>query len=164
MPWVYLGCIDRTSKTPVKPFVALISGHQDGQMISKVISHLEIDTEVGSSTSGGTEAILRFVKAFKQKTFHIAITPDGPRGPKERSKEGVIKLAELTAMPIYPIKIVASRSFKFKSWDEMFLPLPFSKVVMHIGSPIYVPKKLPSKERSKYCAELDKSLHSLGRN
>ena len=41
----------------------------------------------------------------------IAITPDGPKGPKEKVKEGIIKLAQMTNTPIIPL-VWATRKFK----------------------------------------------------
>jgi lysophospholipid acyltransferase (LPLAT)-like uncharacterized protein len=160
MPWIYLDCLKPNLSNP-KEFVALISAHGDGQMISETISYLKVGTEVGSSSKNGSGAILRIVKREAKKPFHVAITPDGPRGPRNKSKEGVIKIAELTGMPIYPVSVIADKAIRFKSWDEMFLPVPFSRVRMIMGEPLRVPKGLKNEERTKLALLLDERLNSL---
>jgi lysophospholipid acyltransferase (LPLAT)-like uncharacterized protein len=72
----------------------------------------------------------------------VAITPDGPKGPKETVKEGVIKLAQITGIPIVPL-VWSTKKFKLiDSWDNFVIPFPFSKGIYTFGKPIYVDKKI----------------------
>src|SRR5262249_30493583 len=60
----------------------LISQHADGQMIAEVCRHLRIPLVRGSTTRGGVEAVRRLLRTGPG--FHLALTPDGPRGPRRR--------------------------------------------------------------------------------
>ena len=67
----------------------------------------------------------------------IAITPDGPKGPKEKVKEGIIKLAQMTNTPIIPL-VWATRKYKIiNSWDNFVLPIHFQKEYIVLGNHIY---------------------------
>jgi hypothetical protein len=58
----------------------------------------------------------------------MAITPDGPRGPKYHVNPGVIKLAQISGGGILPVHVEFSRYWTLKSWDGFRLPKPFSTV------------------------------------
>lgn len=74
--------------------------------------------------------------------YDIAITPDGPRGPRYRVQNGIIELARRTGMPIIPISFNASRKKVFRSWDRFLLPYPFSRGVFIFGKPLLVPQQM----------------------
>ena len=64
----------------------LISGHRDGKIISNAVAHLGIETIKGSSSKdkiSSAKEILNNLKIYNV----IGITPDGPRGPKEKKKK-----------------------------------------------------------------------------
>ena len=87
------------------------------------------------------QAFRKMVKRI-QLGESIAITPDGPKGPKEKVKDGIIKLAQITNTPIIPL-VWATRKFKIvNSWDNFILPYPFTKGIYSFGKPIYVKKNL----------------------
>ena len=73
-----------------------------------------------------------------QNGFDIALTPDGPRGPRYQVQIGVIELAKLTGRPIVPCTFSASKRKIFKTWDRFLLPYPFAKGVFIWGEPIHV--------------------------
>ena len=70
--------------------------------------------------------------------YDIAITPDGPRGPRYRVQNGIIELARQTGMAIIPVSFNASRKKVFRSWDRFLLPFPFSRGVVVFGEPVLV--------------------------
>ena len=119
---------------------ALQSSHSDGMITSLAFRYLGMNVILGSSKRGGMQAFRKMVKCL-QLGESIAITPDGPKGPKEIVKEGIIKLAQLTNTPIIPL-VWVTRKFKIiNSWDNFVLPYPFSKGIYSFGKPIYVEKK-----------------------
>lgn len=69
-----------------------------------------------------------------------ALTVDGPRGPAQRVKPGIIEMARVTGLPIVPYLPMPSRYWSFSSWDEFRLPKPFSRIDVHYGAPIHVPE------------------------
>ncbi len=120
---------------------ALQSSHSDGMITSLAFQYLGMNVILGSSKRGGIQAFRKMVRCL-QLGESIAITPDGPKGPKEKVKEGVIKLAQMTNTPIIPL-VWATRKFKtINSWDNFVLPYPFSKGIYSFGKPIYIKKKI----------------------
>ncbi len=120
-----------------KRFTMLISRHRDGELIRQAVRLFPIDAIRGSTTRGGGPALKRLVKALKHGS-HVAITPDGPRGPRNVAQEGVIMLASWTGRPILPVAFSASRKKVFNSWDRFVFPYPFARGVFVYGEPIWV--------------------------
>ena len=120
---------------------ALQSSHSDGMITSIAFKYLGMNVILGSSMKGGMQAFRKMVKCIKNGES-VAITPDGPKGPKETVKEGVIKLAQITGIPIVPL-VWSTKKFKIiDSWDNFVIPFPFSKGIYTFGKPIYVDKKI----------------------
>lgn len=157
MPWIY-----RQSKNSVgkRPICALISKSLDGRMVAQAMNFLGISSVEGSSSRGGREALFEMVKAVKDGS-HVAITPDGPRGPIFKVKFGVIKIAQLTGAKIYPTCFVPQKSWTFGSWDKMLLPKPFSRAIILTGSPIQVPSELKEEELPTYAEKLEQELNRV---
>lgn len=123
-----------------KEFFMLISGHSDGQIIAKAVNYFGIKTIVGSSFNNKISSFKNIVKQINSKNI-IGITPDGPRGPKRKVKNGVISLARLTNVPIIPLTFSAKFNKKINSWDEFFFTFPFNKFIAIWGKPIFCKKK-----------------------
>lgn len=126
----------------------LISNHRDGELIAKSIEYFNFGTIRGSagrkkngesaaSTKGGAAALRTMVKILESGES-VAITPDGPRGPRMRVSSGVVLLAKMSGIPILPGSWSARRSKVFSSWDRFMLALPFSGGVFMVGEPVYV--------------------------
>ena len=115
--------------------MVLVSPHRDGQLITRVIEHLGFRTARGSSTRGG-EAGMREMLTAGRKGWPIAITPDGPRGPAEVLKPGLVFLSDHLGRRIVPIGTSASRSWVFDSWDRFRVPLPFARVSITHAAPL----------------------------
>ena len=124
---------------------ALQSSHSDGMITSVAFKYLGMNVILGSSMKGGMQAFRKMIKCI-QNGESIAITPDGPKGPKETVKEGIIKLAQITGAPIVPL-VWTTKKFKLiDSWDNFVIPFPFSKGIYTFGKPIYVDKKITKKK------------------
>lgn len=112
------------------------SRHRDGDLAAAVVAQFGIEVVKGSSSKGGSAALLGLLRAVADKK-NVAITIDGPRGPIGVAKPGIAKLALSSSCKIVPIAVASSRSYTFKSWDKMLLPLPFAKVVV-VAGPYYL--------------------------
>ncbi len=146
---------------PPRSFAVLISQHSDGRLIADVIDRIGMDSVAGSSTRGGSEAtrgLLRVLKSGK----HIALTPDGPKGPRQICKKGVIVLARLSGVPIIPISCRFSHKWVFGSWDRMELPKPFAKAYATYGAPIVVSRDADEDEMEAKRLEVESALNALG--
>ena len=138
----------------------LISQHRDGEFIARAVKLLGIDSARGSTTRGGLAALRSMLRAL-QEGFHIAITPDGPQGPKHVVQAGILELARLTGAPILPVTYSASRRKVFQSWDNFNLPLPFSRVVYIWGEPLFVPRDTRKEELERKRLLLENRLKQI---
>jgi lysophospholipid acyltransferase (LPLAT)-like uncharacterized protein len=126
----------------------LISQHADGEFIAQVCRFLGYGVVRGSSTRGGSLALLDLIDAGGRS--HLGVTPDGPRGPRRQLKVGVIYLASRTGLAIVPIGIGYSRAWRFRSWDRFALPVPFSTLVGVLGEELRVPAGLDRDGLERY--------------
>lgn len=138
----------------------LISQHRDGQLIARTVAHFGIETIAGSSTRGGSAALRAMLKALKAGDC-IGITPDGPRGPRQRVSAGIINVARLSGVPIIPATYAAKRRILLGSWDRFLVPLPFSKGVFVWGRPIHVPKEASDAALEALRDEVEQHMNAL---
>jgi len=94
----------------------LLSRHRDADILTRVAYHMGFDC-VRGSTNRGAVAALRELSQLGQH-MHLAITPDGPRGPRRQLAQGPIYLASTLGMPIVPIGFGVDRPWRAKSWDR----------------------------------------------
>ena len=116
----------------------LLSAHRDAQIVGVAARLRGIRLVFGSSTRGGAKAYLQLLTVL-QSGESVVMTPDGTKGPAERVKSGVIRLAQQSGCAIVPVALASSRLHRLKSWDRSLLPLPFSKAVFELGAPLYCP-------------------------
>lgn len=143
-----------------RSFSVLISAHRDGRMIASAIRFFGLGSVAGSSTRGGARAMMELIEILRKGTS-VGITPDGPKGPIYKAKEGAVKLAQVSGVPIYPVSYSAKKVWQFKSWDKMILPKPFSRGVLIIGEPISVPKHFEAGELELYLSRLEDALNEV---
>lgn len=98
MPYGYQG----------RGITVLISQHRDGELIAKTIEGMGIECVRGSSTRGWLGGIKGMLRAARNGR-DLAITPDGPQGPRYKAQIGVVQLATRTGLPIIPMTFGASK-------------------------------------------------------
>ena len=157
MPWIYL---DHKPGTARKPISVLISKSKDGRFIAKAMDVLGIGSVAGSSSRGGKEALIQLVRLVKNGS-HVAVTPDGPKGPARKVKVGALKISQLTGAEIIPACVAARPCWTFGSWDGMILPKPFSKAIIMTGKPILVPREATVAEVSEIAVKLEEELNRI---
>jgi lysophospholipid acyltransferase (LPLAT)-like uncharacterized protein len=118
----------------------LISLHADGEIITGICRAMGIGVIRGSTNRRGGGALLEMLQ--RSRETHLAITTDGPRGPRRRVQVGAIYVASRTGLPIVPIGVGFTRAWRAASWDRFAVPLPFSRILGVIGHPIRVPAEL----------------------
>ncbi len=106
---------------------ALASASKDGEIISAFLERFGIRAIRGSSSRGGGRALIEMKRAI-EAGYIMAITPDGPRGPRYSISPGVIKLAQITEGLILPIHVTYSSYWQLKTWDGFMIPKPFSRI------------------------------------
>ncbi|HEV7426367.1 MAG TPA: DUF374 domain-containing protein [Thermoanaerobaculia bacterium] len=90
------------------PTTAIISRSKDGEIVSGVLRFYGAETARGSSTRGGEVALREILRAI-QAGKNIAFTPDGPKGPSQVVKDGIIYVASVSGIPVVPFAIAAKK-------------------------------------------------------
>ncbi|MGF1582852.1 MAG: lysophospholipid acyltransferase family protein [Gemmataceae bacterium] len=126
----------------------LISHHADGEMIARACHHLGFGVVRGSTTRGGTKALMQLISISSRS--HLMVTPDGPRGPRRKVQLGLVFLASITGLPIVPVGVGYSSAWRAKSWDRFALPRPWSTAYGVAGEPIHIPKKMNRETLERY--------------
>src|SRR5262245_13114475 len=134
----------------------LISRHADGQLIAEAARHLRFRVVAGSTTRGGVEALRQMVRHSRRG--HLAITPDGPRGPRRRVQPGVVYLAARTGLPVVPIGIAYGSAWRLNSWDRFALPRPGSAAACVTAEPVAVPEDVGRDGREDYRVRVEQAL------
>jgi lysophospholipid acyltransferase (LPLAT)-like uncharacterized protein len=115
----------------------LISRHTDGRIISALIRRFRVNVVHGSSARNGQErggaAGLRQMLERLAAGEYVAITPDGPRGPRRQAAGGIAQLAAISGVPVLPCAAQTTRRRTLSSWDRMVVPLPFARGVIVCG-------------------------------
>lgn len=122
-----------------RPFKMLLSQHKDGLLISKILKYFNIDPVYGSTKRGGSEAIIELIRSSR-KGMAIGITPDGPRGPAFTVSKGTIALAHWIHADLIPVSFATKHRKVLKTWDQFYLPLPFSRGVFKVSDPLPYPQ------------------------
>jgi lysophospholipid acyltransferase (LPLAT)-like uncharacterized protein len=137
----------------------LISKSVDGEMISETIRLCcGVESVRGSTSRGASDAVRGMITALRSG-LDLGITPDGPKGPKEQIKEGVMYLAQKLGVPILPITNASSnRLILTKTWDQFQIPMPFGRSVVVYGAPISVG---PLDDLKAKAAELKVALDAI---
>jgi lysophospholipid acyltransferase (LPLAT)-like uncharacterized protein len=112
----------------------MISQSKDGEIISKIYSLFGVESIRGSSSKGGTKALISTIKEIKSGN-DVALTPDGPRGPRFSVADGVIAIAQKSAAKIVVLNSKPTKYWQFKSWDKFVLPKPFGRVDFYMSEP-----------------------------
>jgi lysophospholipid acyltransferase (LPLAT)-like uncharacterized protein len=135
-----------------------VSRHADGQVLGALIRATGMRVVHGSTSRGGVSA----VRALLQPgTEHLAVTPDGPRGPRRVVQPGVVYLASRTGLRIVPIGVGYRRPWRVGSWDAFAIPRPFSRVRCIFGEPLAVPGGLTLSELNVHSQHVQTELDRL---
>jgi len=124
----------------------MISDHFDGEMIAKSVSYFGFDTIRGSSTRGGIKALKESFKKI-DLGHSIAITPDGPKGPRHSVADGIVSIAQKKDLKIMALNYTASSKWVINSWDKFIVPKPFSTIDFYASEPFSLEGL--SKEKAK---------------
>lgn len=141
---------------------AMCSASKDGGFLAAILDRFQVQPVRGSSSRRGPQA-LRELVTWAERDYDLAITPDGPRGPRYQVQDGLLALAQLTGLPIIPFSFHATWQIRLKSWDKFIIPLPFTRCEMNAGEPIYIPRDISPAEREVLRRKLEESLMKLSR-
>jgi lysophospholipid acyltransferase (LPLAT)-like uncharacterized protein len=117
-----------------QPCTVLVSEHRDGEIIARILAAFGFSAARGSTTRGGSRALLQLVQRVRDGD-DIAITPDGPRGPRRTMAPGALLIAQRTGSPLVPLVAQASSAWRLRSWDAFEIPKPFARVTVLYDEP-----------------------------
>ena len=140
--------------------VMLVSEHRDGEYLARVGRALGYDTVRGSSTRGGFPALRQLVRKLRMGRS-LAITPDGPQGPREKLKPGALQAARITGAPVIPVMAGSQQAWWIEGWDSFMVPRPFGRIRVAIGEPRSVPRDCSVRELEKHARDLELQLLDL---
>ena len=127
-----------------RDIVVLVSRYRDGEIAARILHRLGFKTVRGSSEEGlkkeqkgGRRAVLELIDLIKEGK-NVAITVDGPKGPRGKVKEGVVYLSQKTGASIVPVAVKFEDFWKLNTWDGLIIPKPFTRGEVVIGQEIRV--------------------------
>lgn len=141
----------------------MVSLSSDGELAARVLPSMGVEIVRGSADAGevrkGGSKALRDIVRLVRGGLDVAFFPDGPHGPPLEVKHGVLAMARITGAPVLPVSWDARWGRRLGSWDRMVVPLPFSRVDVHVGEPV----RLDPGSRDAESAEvLKQRLDELG--
>jgi lysophospholipid acyltransferase (LPLAT)-like uncharacterized protein len=141
----------------------LISPSVDGEAPSMLAHRYGAQVIRGSSTYTGTRAIRHLCKALAREQLSPLITPDGPRGPRFEFKAGALLVAQLSGAPIVPLAYAARPVRVLRTWDKFVLVPPFARIIVAVGTPLYVPRELDEAQREALRMEMQRRMRETYR-
>ena len=141
--------------------ITLVSESNDGEIATRIIHRQGNKVFRGSTTRGGLRAMVKLIKALKEKDHVVFITVDGPQGPRCKVQPGVIALAKKTGYPILAASYSGKKIKVFSSWDRFVLPLPFTTCRVVYGSPMIVQKDADKEEEKRCRVKLENELNQI---
>jgi lysophospholipid acyltransferase (LPLAT)-like uncharacterized protein len=109
------------------PTKVLISLHRDGEFIARVMRFFNVGTIRGSYKKMSISS-LREIMSNLRAGIDVAITPDGPKGPRYTVKSGIIDLARLSGKTIVPLTYGAGKKKLFNHGTGSSSPTLFQKL------------------------------------
>lgn len=116
----------------------LVSMSGDGQLAVDLLERFGYGTLRGSTNKSGSRALREMLGSLRDSVT-VAITPDGPRGPRHSVSRGPAFLARETGLAILPVGFGVDRAWYARSWDRFTIPKPFARVAVAYGESIAVP-------------------------
>jgi lysophospholipid acyltransferase (LPLAT)-like uncharacterized protein len=132
----------------------------DAEYTARCIQRFGFGVIKGSSTRGGTRALVEMIRMMKNGT-PTAFTIDGPKGPRYQAKPGPALLSKRTGSPIVPFAVETSSFRTLGTWDKLQIPIPFSKAKVFFGEPIVVSSDAEDEDLEAATATLQGSLDEL---
>lgn len=118
----------------------LMSRHKDADILARLAKLFGFGCVRGSTFRGGAAALRELAHCARRQ--HIAITPDGPRGPRRVMAQGPVYLASTLGMPIVALGFGYNQPWRMKSWDRFATPRPFSRARAWVSEEVWIPPAL----------------------
>jgi hypothetical protein len=137
----------------------LLSRHRDAEILARIAYHMGFDCVRGSTYKGGAAALRELLCDCQQ--LNLAITPDGPRGPRRTLAPGCVFLASKLGLPLVLMGIGYDRPWRAGSWDRFAVPRPGSRVRGVTSPQITIPPNLDREGIEFYRGSVERLLNRL---
>jgi lysophospholipid acyltransferase (LPLAT)-like uncharacterized protein len=117
--------------------VIVVSQARDGQYLSDFAEAIGYRLVRGSSSRGAVGALIAASRELEGGAI-VALTPDGPRGPRREMKPGVLAAAQRAGVPVLPVYAEMKSGWRVHSWDRFCVPKPFARIRVAYGAPLRV--------------------------
>src|SRR5262249_43552959 len=144
-------------RNPTPGMAGMVSASKDGAFLAAILKGFDVEPVRGSTSRRGSQELLE-VTSWADNGYDLAITPDGPRGPRYVVQDGVMSLAQVTGLPIIPFSYYTLWKIQLKTWDRFQIPLPFSRCIFRVSPPIRVPREMSDEKREHLRQELQRAL------
>ena len=141
----------------------LISNSIDGEIVARTAEKWGFKVVRGSSgKKGAVESTMHMLSELKEGNS-VAIMVDGPHGPLHKVKNGALKLAQKTEVPIIPAYWYSpQKSFiSLPSWDKMKIPFGECNIINIYGTPIYIKQDANDEEFTAAKDEIKRQIMEL---
>jgi lysophospholipid acyltransferase (LPLAT)-like uncharacterized protein len=145
---------------PGRRMAAMVSASRDGGLLTWVLERFHVVPIRGSSSRRGPQALRELVSCAR-RGLDLAITPDGPRGPRYVVQDGVVALAQLSGCPILAASYQLQWKITVRSWDGFQIPLPFTRCDVYVGDLVRVPREAEEADRRAVRESLEQMLRQL---
>ncbi len=135
----------------------LIGAHSDAELFAEVLRFLRMPSIRGSTNRGGIRAVRQVLRKTGRKA-HLALAPDGPRGPRRRAQPGLAYLSSRTGMPVVPIGIGFDRPWRLPTWDRFAVFRPWSRAALVFAAPIAIPADAGKEELETYLRQIEETF------
>ncbi len=148
------------------PGRAIVAKHDDAEALRRILRHFGLGLVRGAGSAGrgrdrgGAEAAHGLIASLREG-FSIALTGDVPPGPARKCGVGIVMISSRSGRPIVPFAVATSRYLSVNSWSRMTINLPFSKLGIVMGEPIYVPREAGPEELELYRKRVEAALNEV---
>lgn len=147
--------------------VALFSRSKDAELNARVAQRFGVEVVRGSggrdhsrsAEKGGARALIALKRAIDAGRS-VAMIADIPHGTPREAGLGIVTLARLTGRPVVAAAVATSRrKVILSSWDRTTINLPFGRIALAVGEPIFVPADATDEQMEECRRRLTASLN-----
>lgn len=134
--------------TPQFVYATFVSNSRDGEPLAQLTTSYPNGRVIRVPHNARHMALKAAIEFLNTPGHILMITPDGPRGPAKRAKPGVAMAATQAQAPLVPFSWKSNRQWKFRTWDQLQLPKPFSTIEISFGKPFTLNPQSTLKEKT----------------
>jgi len=148
------------------PARAIVARNDDAEALARVLRRFGLQLVRGAGAAGrpgdrgGAEAAHGLIASLREG-YSVILTGDVPPGPARKCGPGIIMISSRSGRPIIPFAAATSRYRSVNSWSRMTINLPFSRLGIVMGDPIYVPREAGAKELEVYRKLVEAALNDV---